>query len=161
MDVVALSFLGTQIDAGKNHDRWSRWRPNIALCQQDDLIVNTPAKDQQHRTDDDQHHLQNGIIGHSGKANQQLIHCRERRFCDIFCRFNSLASSVFDTFARFTQVNLDGIVDSRCRLRILGYDQRQHTQADDQYQCPAQDFAFIVSLTIALIIQYCQKIFVV
>lgn len=52
MDVVALSFLGTQIDAGKNHDRWSRWRPNIALCQQDDLIVDRLEliHDQRHTT---------------------------------------------------------------------------------------------------------------
>jgi len=39
MKTVALSFLGTQIDAGKSPDRWNRWRPNIALCQQDDLVI--------------------------------------------------------------------------------------------------------------------------
>jgi transcriptional regulatory protein RtcR len=39
MKTVALSFLGTQIDAGKGPDRWNRWRPNVALCQQDDLVV--------------------------------------------------------------------------------------------------------------------------
>lgn len=39
MKTVALSFLGTQIDAGKGPDRWNRWRPNVALCQQDDLLI--------------------------------------------------------------------------------------------------------------------------
>ena len=39
MKTVALSLLGTQIDAGKGPDRWSRWRPNVALCQQDDLLI--------------------------------------------------------------------------------------------------------------------------
>lgn len=39
MKTVAISVLGTQIDAGKNADRWNRWRPNVALCQQDDLII--------------------------------------------------------------------------------------------------------------------------
>jgi transcriptional regulatory protein RtcR len=39
MKTVALSFLGTQIDAGKGPDRWNRWRPNVALCQQDDLVI--------------------------------------------------------------------------------------------------------------------------
>ena len=39
MKTVAISVLGTQIDAGKNADRWNRWRPSVALCQQDDLII--------------------------------------------------------------------------------------------------------------------------
>ena len=39
MKTVAISVLGTQIDAGKAADRWNRWRPNVALCQQDDLII--------------------------------------------------------------------------------------------------------------------------
>ncbi|WP_084418002.1 RNA repair transcriptional activator RtcR [Henriciella litoralis] len=39
MKTVAFSFLGTQIDAGKGPDRWNRWRPNVALCQQDDLVI--------------------------------------------------------------------------------------------------------------------------
>lgn len=39
MKTVALSFLGTQIDAGKGPDRWNRWRPTIGLCQQDDLLI--------------------------------------------------------------------------------------------------------------------------
>ena len=39
MKTVALSFLGTQIAAGKGPDRWNRWRPSVALCQQDDLVI--------------------------------------------------------------------------------------------------------------------------
>jgi transcriptional regulatory protein RtcR len=39
MKTVALSFLGTQLDAGKGPDRWNRWRPSVALCQQDDLVI--------------------------------------------------------------------------------------------------------------------------
>lgn len=39
MKTVVLSFLGTQLDAGKSAERWSRWRPNVALCQHDDLLV--------------------------------------------------------------------------------------------------------------------------
>ena len=39
MKTVALSFLGTQIDAGVGPRRWDRWRPNVALCQQDDLVI--------------------------------------------------------------------------------------------------------------------------
>lgn len=39
MRTVALSFLGTQIDAGKGPDRWNRWRPSVALCQQEDLVI--------------------------------------------------------------------------------------------------------------------------
>lgn len=37
---IALSLLGTQKDyVGKSHDRWSKWRPNISLCSQQDLII--------------------------------------------------------------------------------------------------------------------------
>lgn len=39
MKTIALSILGTQIDAGKGPDRWNRWRPNVALCQQEDLLI--------------------------------------------------------------------------------------------------------------------------
>lgn len=37
---VAVSSLGTQLDyVGKKVDRWAKWRPNICLCSQDDLII--------------------------------------------------------------------------------------------------------------------------
>ncbi|MGV6852240.1 MAG: RNA repair transcriptional activator RtcR [bacterium] len=39
---TVVSLLGTNLDRrGKNAKRWDKWRPNIALCQQDDLIVDT------------------------------------------------------------------------------------------------------------------------
>ncbi|ESP92472.1 MULTISPECIES: RNA repair transcriptional activator RtcR [Pseudoalteromonas] len=40
-EVVAVSLLGTQLDfVGKRVDRWQRWRPNISLVSQEDLIIN-------------------------------------------------------------------------------------------------------------------------
>lgn len=39
MKTVVLSFLGTQIDAGKGPERWNRWRPNVAICQHEDLLI--------------------------------------------------------------------------------------------------------------------------
>jgi transcriptional regulatory protein RtcR len=36
---VAFSILGTTLDVGKWDKRWSRWRPNVALCQQQGLFV--------------------------------------------------------------------------------------------------------------------------
>ncbi len=39
MDNVIFSFLGTTLDAGFSAQRWSRWRPTIALCQQEDMLV--------------------------------------------------------------------------------------------------------------------------
>lgn len=30
-------MIGTSLDFGKGVDRWTRWRPNVALCQQQDL----------------------------------------------------------------------------------------------------------------------------
>lgn len=49
---VAFSFLGTQLDAGKGPDRWSKWRPNIALCQQEDMLIDRLEliHDRRHRT---------------------------------------------------------------------------------------------------------------
>jgi transcriptional regulatory protein RtcR len=36
---VAIGFLGSTLDQGKNPDRWQRWRPTVALCQHDDLLI--------------------------------------------------------------------------------------------------------------------------
>ncbi len=37
---VVIGFLGTQLDyGGKGSARWEKWRPSVALCQQEDLIV--------------------------------------------------------------------------------------------------------------------------
>lgn len=37
---VAISLLGSTLDAGrKPRDRWSSWRPSVALCQQTDLVI--------------------------------------------------------------------------------------------------------------------------
>jgi transcriptional regulatory protein RtcR len=39
---VVIGLLGTQLDmpSRKAGDRWSGWRPSVAICQQDDFIVN-------------------------------------------------------------------------------------------------------------------------
>ena len=39
MKTVVFSLLGTQLDGGYNADRWNRWRPTVALFQQEDLLV--------------------------------------------------------------------------------------------------------------------------
>lgn len=37
---IAISLIGTQLDlVGKRVDRWTKWRPNVSLCSQQDLIV--------------------------------------------------------------------------------------------------------------------------
>lgn len=37
---VAVSLLGTQLDFfGKRIDRWSKWRPNVSLCSQEDVVI--------------------------------------------------------------------------------------------------------------------------
>lgn len=36
---VVIGFLGTTLDQGKHPDRWQRWRPSIALCQHEDLLI--------------------------------------------------------------------------------------------------------------------------
>ncbi|MEO0421224.1 MAG: RNA repair transcriptional activator RtcR [Pseudomonadota bacterium] len=39
MQTTVISLLGTQLDIGRKADRWNRWRPNVGLCQQEDLLV--------------------------------------------------------------------------------------------------------------------------
>lgn len=36
---VIFAFLGTTLDASMGPERWSRWRPNVAMCQHEDFLV--------------------------------------------------------------------------------------------------------------------------
>ncbi|RPJ87257.1 MAG: AAA family ATPase [Acidobacteria bacterium] len=36
---VAIGLLGTVLDAGKGGNRWENWRPTVALCQHEDLLI--------------------------------------------------------------------------------------------------------------------------
>lgn len=36
---VILGLLGPVLDNGKGPERWEKWRPTVALCQQEDLLV--------------------------------------------------------------------------------------------------------------------------
>ncbi|SHO58254.1 RNA repair transcriptional activator RtcR [Vibrio quintilis] len=37
--MIAVSFLGTKLDAIKRSIRWTKWRPNISLVKQTDLVI--------------------------------------------------------------------------------------------------------------------------
>src|SRR5262245_30135112 len=37
--LVVVGMLGTTLDQGKGPARWERWRPTVALCQHQDLLV--------------------------------------------------------------------------------------------------------------------------
>ena len=37
--LVVFGLLGTTLDAGAGPRRWERWRPTVALCGHDDLVV--------------------------------------------------------------------------------------------------------------------------
>src|SRR6188768_2199207 len=37
--LVVFSLVGTTLDAGAGPRRWERWRPTVALCGHDDLVV--------------------------------------------------------------------------------------------------------------------------
>jgi transcriptional regulatory protein RtcR len=41
--LVVLGMLGTTLDHGKGPGRWERWRPTVALCQHDNLLVDRLA----------------------------------------------------------------------------------------------------------------------
>lgn len=36
---IVIGLLGTTLDVGKQDKRWERWRPTVALCQQEDFVV--------------------------------------------------------------------------------------------------------------------------
>jgi transcriptional regulatory protein RtcR len=38
-DLVVLGMLGTTLDAGAGPERWETWRPTVALCSHEDLLV--------------------------------------------------------------------------------------------------------------------------
>lgn len=37
--VTVIGLAGTVLDAGKTSQRWERWRPTVAVCQHEDLLV--------------------------------------------------------------------------------------------------------------------------
>src|SRR5215471_17117630 len=37
--LVVIGMLGTTLDQGKGPQRWQRWRPTVALCQHENLVV--------------------------------------------------------------------------------------------------------------------------
>ncbi len=37
--IVCLGFLGTSLDRGAGPERWERWRPTVAMCQHEDLLL--------------------------------------------------------------------------------------------------------------------------
>ncbi len=39
-DTVAIGFIGSELDANRKASRWKKWRPSVAICQQDDLLIN-------------------------------------------------------------------------------------------------------------------------
>ena len=36
---VALGFFGSTLDAGLSEKRWEKWRPSVALCRHEDLLI--------------------------------------------------------------------------------------------------------------------------
>ncbi|MDX1700401.1 MAG: RNA repair transcriptional activator RtcR family protein, partial [Melioribacteraceae bacterium] len=39
MKNIIISLLGTTLDKGFKENRWERWRPSVAICQHDDLLI--------------------------------------------------------------------------------------------------------------------------
>ena len=39
--VVVLGLLGTTLDGDRSKDRWSGWRPTVAICRQPDFVIYT------------------------------------------------------------------------------------------------------------------------
>ena len=39
MKTVVIGFVGSQLDTGSGPGRWEKWRPTVAMCQHDNLVV--------------------------------------------------------------------------------------------------------------------------
>jgi transcriptional regulatory protein RtcR len=39
MKTVVIGFVGSVLDAGNGSGRWEKWRPTVAICQREDLVV--------------------------------------------------------------------------------------------------------------------------
>ena len=39
MKRVLLGFLGTKLDRANPDKRWDTWRPSVAICQHEDLLI--------------------------------------------------------------------------------------------------------------------------
>lgn len=37
--VHLIGLLGSKLDAGRSETRWSNWRPSVAACQHEDLLI--------------------------------------------------------------------------------------------------------------------------
>ena len=37
--VITFGFLGSTLDRAQGAERWSKWRPTVAMCQQEDLLI--------------------------------------------------------------------------------------------------------------------------
>ncbi len=37
--IVCIGLLGPTLDLGRKNNRWEKWRPSVALCQHEDLLV--------------------------------------------------------------------------------------------------------------------------
>ncbi len=37
--VHLIGLIGSKLDAGRSQDRWSKWRPSVAACQHEDLLI--------------------------------------------------------------------------------------------------------------------------
>ena len=37
--VTVFGFLGTSLDRAQGPERWSKWRPTVGMCQQEDLLI--------------------------------------------------------------------------------------------------------------------------
>ena len=37
--IITFGFLGSNLDRASGPERWSKWRPTVAMCQQEDLLI--------------------------------------------------------------------------------------------------------------------------
>lgn len=96
---VVVSLIGTQLDyVGKRVDRWAKWRPNISLCSQDNLIVNQLHMLHDNHSSRLANNVAVDIESISPETNVQL---HQLNFCDPW-DFEEVYAKLFDWCSHYT-----------------------------------------------------------
>lgn len=103
MKTVAFALVGQKLDSPSGPDRWERWRPNVALCQHEDLVVDRLELLHDRRARAIAERLRKDLAAVSPETEVRLHEIAYRDawdFADVFAALHDfLAGYTFDTDA--------------------------------------------------------------
>jgi transcriptional regulatory protein RtcR len=107
---VAISILGTTLDQGRSEDRWSRWRPNVGLCQQPGLFIDRMEMIRDNQADQLAKRIVSDIeiVSPATEVRQHIINLRDPwDFSEVYTNLRDFARSyAFDPDSEDYLVNI-------------------------------------------------------